>query len=62
MTEKELKFADLTTLFGVVEHQITAIDSIIKEVEDKDSQKFLKEEQRKYKGLRTSLNKLIKNY
>ena len=62
MTEKELKFADLTTLFGVVEHQITSIDSIIGDVEDKDSLKFLKEEQKKYKGLKTTLNKLIKNY
>lgn len=62
MTEKELKFADLICLFGVVEHQLEAVDNLVEGSENPDSTKFLKDEQRRYKSLKMSLNKLIKNY
>jgi hypothetical protein len=62
MHEKDLKFADLTTVYGIVDHQHSAITAIIEQVEDLESKKFLKEEQAKYKRIKGVFNKLIKNY
>lgn len=58
----ELKFAELNTIHGMLDVQITSIEQTIDTVECEEHKKLYKDESTKLKSLRTKFKKLLKDY
>jgi len=58
----ELKFAELNTIHGMLDVQITSIEQTIDTVECEEQKKLYKDESTKLKSLRTKFKKLLKDY
>jgi len=58
----ELKFAELNTLYSILDVQITSIEKTMGGVECDEQLKIYKTECSKLKSLRTKFKKMLKDY
>jgi hypothetical protein len=58
----ELKFGELTTIYGMIDVQIISIEQTMSGVECEEQTKVYKDELTKLKSLRTKFKKFLKDY